>query len=63
MSGFKQLHLERVGSDVRKTRTTNVALKIGKDCRLNFEWCEMFGRYVISLNKLSRINNYVSPQK
>ena len=51
MSSFTLLHLEGADSDVVKTRAPNVAVEIGKDSRLTFEWDEMFGRYVISLSK------------
>ena len=43
--------LEGVDSDDMTTRASNFAVKIGKDCRLTFEWDEMFGKYVISLSE------------
>ena len=51
MSSFILLHLEEADSDFVKTTVPNVAIEIGKDSRLTFEWDEMFGRYVISLSK------------
>ena len=51
MSGFTVLQLEGVDSDVVKKRAPNVPVEIGKHCRLACEWDEIFGRYVISLNK------------
>jgi hypothetical protein len=51
MSGFTLLQVEGVDNNDRKTRVPNVAVEIAKDCRLTFEWDDMFGRYVISLSK------------
>ena len=53
MSGFTLLHLEGADSDVVKTRAPNVAVEIGKESRLTFEWDGMFVRYVIVLSKFN----------
>ena len=35
-----------------KPRVPNVAVKITRNCRLTFEWDEMFARYLIKLSKI-----------
>ena len=43
-----------------KKRAPDVAVEIGKDYRLTFEWNEVFGRYVIYVSRFKLKNNYVS---
>ena len=53
MKSFTLLQLERVGNDDIKTRVTNVADEIAKDCQLTFQWEDMLDRYVISISKFN----------
>ena len=51
MSGFTLIQLKGVNSDDMKTRTPKVAVEIGNDCQLTFDWDEIFCIYIIFLSK------------